>query len=87
MAKVVITLTNDFHNSSVSLRVEVDDEGNAKLSINQIKKRRELCCAGCSCSGEVGTRGYQHDVDSIEPVYDDGGFDSLSGAWVHLRGY
>jgi hypothetical protein len=60
-----ITLTNDFHNTSVNLRCEVlshiHNVSTAYLSAGQVKKaKRELCgIAGCTCSGEAGTRGRQ----------------------------
>lgn len=60
-----ITLRNDFHNTSVTLVSK-----NGKLSESQMKKaKRELCCSGCTCSGEFGYRGPQ-DIDGIEPIYD-----------------
>ena len=61
-----ITLTNNFHNTSVNLMVEND-----RLTLNQIKRaKRQLCgCKGCCCSGEIGTRGTQ-DGFEIEPDFD-----------------
>lgn len=62
-----ITLTNDFHGTSVTLnadvRSHVHNVSTAYLTENQVRKaKRELCgTAGCSCSGTVhsapGTRG------------------------------
>lgn len=85
----IITLTNDFHGTHVNLRVDVNEDGQARLSENQVKRaRRELCCPGCGCSGYVGYRGYQHDVSEIEPsiLHDSQGHETVE-AWVTLRGY
>lgn len=63
-----ITLTNDFHRTSVTLRVDVTQHpGNpeylvGKLSAGQVKKARKALCPSkeCSCSqGDAGTRGMQ----------------------------
>lgn len=82
-----ITLTNDFHGTSVNLMVDVNDDGDAKLSARQIKRARSaLCIKGCGCSGYVGHRGYQHDVTEIEPITDWQTGD-IRHAWIHLRGY
>lgn len=60
-----ITLTSDFHGTSVTLnadvRSHVHNVSTAYLTENQVRKaKRELCgTAGCSCSGTVGTRGRQ----------------------------
>jgi len=64
-----ITLTNDFHNTSVTLIAEhvgsVEDwDGEQaplyRLAPSQIKRaKRALCAKGCLCSGEMGTRGHQ----------------------------
>ena len=62
---MTITLRNDFHNSEVTLRAEVlshiHHTATAYLTIGQIKRaKRELCgIAGCTCSGDAGTRGPQ----------------------------
>jgi hypothetical protein len=52
-----LTLTNDFHNTSVTLRVK-----GGHLSAGQVARaRRELCGVDdCTCSGDVGTRGPQY---------------------------
>ena len=60
-----ITLTNEFHNSSVVLNADVRSHihnlATAYLTKNQIKKAKSKLCgiAGCTCCGEVGTRGRQ----------------------------
>lgn len=53
----MITVTNDFHNTQVTLRAR---EGEA-LTDSQIRRaRRELCgVAGCMCGGAIGERGTQ----------------------------
>jgi hypothetical protein len=68
-----ITLTNDFHNTTVTLRCEVlshiHNVSTAYLSAGQIKRaKRELCgIAGCTCSGDAGLRGRQeHDGKRLE---------------------
>ena len=63
--RMKITLVNDFHNTFVNLDVEVlshiHNVAVAYLSVGQIRKsKRELCgIRGCTCSGDVGTRGPQ----------------------------
>ena len=81
-----IKLTNDFHNTSVNLNVDVDYYGDGKLSSRQVaRSRARLCgCKGCECSGYVGVRGYQHYVSAIETVID---ADGTITANIHLRGY
>ena len=52
----MITLTNDFHNTEVTLK---DKAG--RLSADQVRKaKKALCAAGCTCSGVAGTRGKQY---------------------------
>lgn len=61
----LVTITNDFHNSSVTLRCDVLShiygEATIRPSREQIKRaKRELCgIAGCECSGADGHRGPQ----------------------------
>jgi len=80
-----ITLTNDFHNIEVTLRIE-ELEGAAigKLSANQVKKaRRELCgMSDCTCSGDTGCRGNQQ--YEVEPIFDDR-TNAITGALVYER--
>jgi len=61
----MITLTNNYHNTSVSLRADVGDY----LTQSQISRaRRELCgMSDCECSSSIGTRGHQS--VSIESGY------------------
>ena len=55
-----ITLTNDFHNTSCTLISK-----NGRISESQMKRaKRELCCDGCTCSGDFGYRGPQ-EIDGI----------------------
>jgi hypothetical protein len=58
-----ITLTNEFHNSAVTLR----PTGN-RLSPGQVKRaKRELCgIDGCTCSDSAGTRGRVAGIEEIE---------------------
>ena len=53
----MITITNDYHNSAVTLRANVGDE----LSRSQIRRARAALCGldGCTCGGPIGDRGRQ----------------------------
>lgn len=53
-----ITLTNDFHNTEVTLNLR----DGKNLSPGQVKKARNTLCGikGCTCSGAVGTRGWDN---------------------------
>lgn len=64
--KIKIRLENDFHNRYAIAQVQPDENGIAILSLNQVKRiQRSLCgVRGCSCSGSLGQRGYQPDVDN-----------------------
>ena len=55
-----ITLTNDFHNTSVSLRSR-GSRSSQWLSARQVQRARKMLCghADCRCSGIAGTRGQQ----------------------------
>lgn len=56
-----ITLSNDFHNTEITLHVKDNT-----ISAGQVKKaRRELCgISGCTCGNDLGMRGkQQHHVD------------------------
>ena len=76
-----ITLTNDFHNTSVTLRAS----GN-KLSRGQmLKAKRALCCDGCGCSGDFGYRGPQDGIDGIEPIYNSR-LGEVEGGVIHWLG-
>ena len=52
----MITLTNDFHGTQVTLRLQ-----GAFLSAGQEKKAWKSLCGikGCTCSGPIGIRGAQ----------------------------
>lgn len=54
---IEITLTNDFHNSDIVLRVR-----GKRLSANQVAAARERLCGitGCTCGGFAGERGPQY---------------------------
>ena len=61
-----LTLTNDFHNTSITLNVKdvrshIHNVATAYPTKGQIKKaKRELCgIKGCTCSAGDGTRGRQ----------------------------
>lgn len=53
----MITLKNDFHNSSISIRAELGQW----LSKSQIARARKALCGitGCTCGGNLGERGKQ----------------------------
>lgn len=65
-----ITLTNDFHHTSVRLVVDVDNCGHELLSPSQVKRARRTLCgvAGCTCGDVAGCRPQQ-----IEERQDGGG--------------
>jgi len=76
-----ITIKNAFHNTSTRLKVIPDTEGWCRLSRAQLmRSRRALCGQACSCSGDLGANGYQHDIDCSEAQED-------GSMLVHLRGY
>jgi hypothetical protein len=63
-----VTLTNDFHGTSVNLRCEVLSHIHNVSTIyptaGQIKKAKKALCGieCCTCSGDAGTHGHQeHD--------------------------
>ena len=55
---MLITLSNDFHRTQVTLRVV---ELGRPLSKNQIRRARQTLCGhdGCLCGGVLGERGEQ----------------------------
>lgn len=62
----VITITNNFHNTSTAIRAKSGDVLSLR-KCNRIKSR--LCgIAGCTCSGPLGERGKQN--FSYELVFD-----------------
>ena len=52
-----VTLTNDFHYTQVTLRLELG----RPLSSHQIRRSRESLCGvdDCTCGGDLGQRGWQ----------------------------
>lgn len=71
--KEKIILTNDFHNTRVTLLVEFQFIGGTKhcfLSAGQARKAQQALCgvAGCTCSNDLGTRGRQHHLEQV--LYD-----------------
>ena len=63
-----ITLRNDFHNTSVTLKMK-----SGFPSIYQIERSQKTLCgiAGCTCGDVIGMRGKQ-DVEIIGQDYLDG---------------
>ncbi len=61
-----IRLSNDFHGSEVVARAKVICESGqliiCELSARQVKHVQQKLCgvSGCSCSGDLGTRGRQY---------------------------
>lgn len=57
---MVVTLVNDFHNTSIRVNLEYGKIVLAK----QIKVWKSTLCGvtDCTCSGELGTRGPQEDL-------------------------
>lgn len=69
--KKLLELNNEFHNTSVTLRVSHD--GGPKpgdivvLSARQARKaRKALCCKDCICSGVTGARAMWHTLGNDE---------------------
>jgi len=58
MIKDTVTFTNNFHNSSVNLRL---DEDYWVLTARQVRRAREALCGlrDCTCGGMLGERGPQ----------------------------
>lgn len=76
-----ISLTNDFHNTTVDLNCDVrntDDPTNGRKiatafpSRRQIKRAKQELCGSrdCTCSNEAGTRGPQQLSDGTRLVID-----------------
>lgn len=61
----MITLTNNYHDTTVRLHANIGDT----LTVNQVKRARRVLCglSGCSCGGNLGERGKQ--AVEIVPVY------------------
>lgn len=86
---VRITLTNNFHNTSINLYPHQTPLGMV-LSPSQVKRAKKALCgmADCSCSGALGTRGEQPDPDPRDPNLilfreerPDGSFEVWFGDW------
>ena len=60
---MIITLRNDFHNTSVNIRCRVVEYDTfiAYPNARQIKRAKAVLCgvSGCCCSRDDGTRGTQ----------------------------
>ncbi len=60
-----VTLTNDFHGTEVTIRTEVLSHiwhtSTIRPTLGQIKRAKRVLCGidGCTCSGDLGTRGPQ----------------------------
>lgn len=81
---MMIELRNDFHNSHVFLDVT---EGKP-LSYGQIKKAERRLCGvkGCTCSGELGTRGPQEvEIQESACVYSPGASKQIQGYVVYRK--
>jgi hypothetical protein len=76
-----ITITNKFHNTETRVIVHPDCDGYCTITPSQMKRaRRALCGQACSCSGDLGNNGYQHDI-AWHDLNDDGSI------LIRLRGY
>ena len=67
-----ITLTNDFHNTSVSLRPKAARSGALYISAGQVRKARRTLCgiSGCECGDAAGCRPAQvEDSGSLDHMY------------------
>jgi hypothetical protein len=66
--KIVITLTNDFHNTEVRLNPK-----DGKLSARQVKRAEKVLCGmdDCICGNEAGMRGAENpDIEFHEEWVD-----------------
>jgi hypothetical protein len=68
VASETMELRNDFHRSSVCLRVPAD----GILSREQVARARRVLCgvAGCTCGGNLGERGPQPAPFVVTPLSD-----------------
>jgi hypothetical protein len=59
-----ITLTNDFHGTSINLILGPHD----RLSLRQVRRAREALCgtADCQCGGPAGERGGSNPLIYLE---------------------
>ena len=71
-----ITLTNDFHNTSVNLVLQPHN----RLSLRQVRRARQALCgmADCDCGGPCGERGDSNPLIYLEPGADYAIVDSVS---------
>jgi hypothetical protein len=80
--KRLITLRNDFHNTEINVRADVD-EGSITLTPSQIKRvERALCGMDCTCSGPLGVRGPQN--PRIRDIEIDRDYYGITGATLYL---
>ena len=65
MKRQAITLTNDFHQTAITLRAKVLPlTDHLLLNPRQVRKAaRALCAEGCLCGREAGTRGMRLAMD------------------------
>ncbi len=75
-----ITLTNDFHNSSITLHP--GKEG--RLSAGQVRKAKKTLCGitHCTCSGRLGTRGQQESQIEVFYLPNRQGMFRVAGAYI-----
>jgi len=79
-----VTLTNNFHNSEVSLRLELMESGKYKgfykVSPNQTKQAYNKLCgiSGCTCGDTFGSRGGIH-LELINQDYDNNYYVQING--------
>ncbi len=63
-----ITLRNEYHNTSYTLRAKLHRD----LSRSQVLRARKALCgiAGCQCGGNLGERGSQMPYEIVAAGYD-----------------
>lgn len=61
MTTQTITLTNEFHNTSVNVRATVDSTGRVTLTKSQVDRAHRTLCGigGCTCGDVAGCRPMQ----------------------------
>jgi hypothetical protein len=61
---MIATIRNTYHNTSKNVRLSV---GRNEIRGRRLREwKRELCCAGCKCSGLGGIRGEVDGTHAIE---------------------
>lgn len=57
----IITIRNDFHDSTATLRISWSADGSALLSRRQVQRAKRALCGArdCACGGVLGCRGRQ----------------------------